>query len=198
MSTSSKQTPAERLMRSSDERLVRECLNGNQDAWTAIIGKYRRLIYSIPIRYGLSPTDAGDIFQDVCVQLVEALPTLREPKSLPAWLMRVTAHGCSRWAGRERRFQPIEYNAESGDGPVAGEMPDDFLQELERSQILREAMLQIPPRCRELIRMLFFETPALPYDEVAKRLGLAKGSIGFIRMRCLARLRKQLEKRGFV
>ena len=185
-------------MRSSDERLVRECLSGNQDAWTAIIGKYRRLIYSIPMKYGLSPNDAGDIFQDVCVQLLEALPTLREPKSLPAWLMRVTAHGCSHWAVRERRFQPIEYDTLSDEGPIAGNMPDEFLQELERSQILREAMLQIPPRCRELIHMLFFESPSVPYEEVAKRLGLAKGSIGFIRMRCLERLRRQLEKRGFV
>ena len=33
--------------------------------------------------------------------------------------------------------------------------------------------------------MLFFETPARPYQEVARRLGLAAGSIGFIRGRCL-------------
>ena len=45
--------------------------------------------------------------------------------------------------------------------------------------------------------MLFFETPARPYDEIAKELGLATGSIGFIRGRCLAQLRKQLEKKGF-
>jgi DNA-directed RNA polymerase specialized sigma24 family protein len=57
--------------------------------------------------------------------------------------------------------------------------------------------LEVPPRCRELIRMLFFEIPAVSYEEVAKRLGLATGSIGFIRMRCLSRVRKRLEERGF-
>jgi hypothetical protein len=45
--------------------------------------------------------------------------------------------------------------------------------------------------------MLFFETPAIPYEQVAKKLEIAKGSIGFIRMRCLSRLRIKLEGRGF-
>ena len=60
-----------------------------------------------------------------------------------------------------------------------------------------EAVLAMPPRCRELIGMLFFETPARPYLEIARRLGLALGSIGFIRGRCLTRLRRELEKKGF-
>jgi len=68
----------------SDERLVKECLNGNPDAWAAILEKYQKLIYSIPIKYGLPPDAASDIFQQVCVQLLKALPNLREPKGLAA------------------------------------------------------------------------------------------------------------------
>jgi DNA-directed RNA polymerase specialized sigma24 family protein len=45
--------------------------------------------------------------------------------------------------------------------------------------------------------MLFFESPARPYQEIAGHLGLAAGSIGFIRGRCLTRLRRELEKKGF-
>jgi DNA-directed RNA polymerase specialized sigma24 family protein len=45
--------------------------------------------------------------------------------------------------------------------------------------------------------MLFFEEPARPYQEVAQTLGIATGSIGFIRQRCLERLRKRLLEVGF-
>jgi DNA-directed RNA polymerase specialized sigma24 family protein len=55
----------------------------------------------------------------------------------------------------------------------------------------------MPARCVQMIHMLFFETPARPYGEIAKALGLAEGSIGFIRGRCLSRLRKHLETKGF-
>ena len=48
-----------------------------------------------------------------------------------------------------------------------------------------------------MIGMLFFESPSRPYEEVAKELGLATGSIGFIRGRCLKKLRERLKKEGF-
>jgi hypothetical protein len=37
----------------------------------------------------------------------------------------------------------------------------------------------------------------LPYTEVGRRLQLATGSIGFIRGRCLKRLKQILEEKGF-
>ena len=72
-----------------------------------------------------------------------------------------------------------------------------MLVQLEQEQLLRDVIAEMPERCERMIQMLFFETPARPYDEVAKELGLATGSIGFIRGRCLAQLKKQLEKKGF-
>ena len=48
-----------------------------------------------------------------------------------------------------------------------------------------------------MIRLLFYADPPLPYREVARRLGLATGSIGFIRGRCLRRLEKTLREMGF-
>jgi DNA-directed RNA polymerase specialized sigma24 family protein len=73
----------------------------------------------------------------------------------------------------------------------------DMLAQLEQEQIVREVVGQLTPRHQELVRLLFFEQPALPYTEVARRLGLATGSIGFIRGRCLEKLRKALSEYGF-
>jgi len=46
-----------------------------------------------------------------------------------------------------------------------------------------------------MMQMLFSENPARPYQEVAKELGIATGSIGFIRGRCFEKLRQALEKK---
>jgi RNA polymerase sigma factor (sigma-70 family) len=72
-----------------------------------------------------------------------------------------------------------------------------MLAQLEREQIVRDALTELNPRCERLVRMLFFESPPRPYQEIASQLGIATGSIGFIRGRCLGKLRKQLEKKGF-
>jgi DNA-directed RNA polymerase specialized sigma24 family protein len=76
-------------------------------------------------------------------------------------------------------------------------MPPDMVAELEQEQLVQDAIAQLPPRCREMMELLFFESPPLPYAEVAQRLHLATGSIGFIRGRCLERLKKILEAKGF-
>jgi DNA-directed RNA polymerase specialized sigma24 family protein len=69
--------------------------------------------------------------------------------------------------------------------------------EVEREQALRDAMSSLSPRCQRLIQMLFFESPSRPYQEIARTLNLAGGSIGFIRGRCLDRLRAKLQSHGF-
>ena len=56
-----KTAPAAREVGWSDERLVRECRKGNQAAWSALIEKYKNLIFSIPIKFGLPREDAADI-----------------------------------------------------------------------------------------------------------------------------------------
>ena len=180
----------------SDERLVRECLKGNEEAWFGLIDKYKNLIYSIPVKYRTPSDDANEIFQQVCFELLTALPHLREAKSLAAWLITVTSHKCADWRRREQRFQTMDVER-ADEIPVPSKTPDTLLLELEREQVLREALPQIAPRCRTLIQMLFFDNPAVPYEQVATSLGVARGSIGFIRMRCLRQLRRLLEQKGF-
>ncbi len=180
----------------TDTRLVRECVRGNEEAWAALIDKYKRLIFSIPIKCGLSSDVANDIFQGVCLELLSQLPKLREPRALPKWIMQVTSHKCLR---QKRHNQRLEYTDDS-DEPIDSEVPpvaEGILREAQEEQSLRQAITGMPPRCRQLVEMLFFEEPARPYKEIAQELGIAVGSIGFIRQRCLDRLKKRLSETGF-
>jgi RNA polymerase sigma factor (sigma-70 family) len=182
-----------------DARLVEGCVGGNQDAWTSLVNRYRRLIYSIPLRYGATPEDAGDLFQAVCLELYAELPKLRKVESLKSWLMTVTAHQAFHWKRRRQRralreVEPLEPDLE----PASHALPSDILHATQREQALRDAVAALSPRCRDLIELLFFADPPLPYAEAARRLGLATGSIGFIRGRCLKKLQQELKDREFV
>ena len=181
----------------TNARLVEECLNGNELAWHALVDRYKKLIYSIPIRYGTTPQDAADIFQAVCLDLFNELPRLRNADALQGWLIRVTTHRCYHWK-RQQQSHKSEWDEEQlGAVPMDAPVPPDWLAGLEREQMVRESIASLPPRCRKMIELLFFEHPPLPYHEVAQRLSLARGSIGFIRGRCLKRLKRILEEKGF-
>jgi RNA polymerase sigma factor (sigma-70 family) len=161
-----------------------------------LVDKYKNLIFSVPLRYGAPPDDAADIFQAVCVELFHELPRVRNIDSLRPWLMTVAAHQSYQWKQQQRRRKAREVAGLEEDAlpPV---LPPQVAAELEREQLVREAIGRLPARCQEMVRLLFFELPPLSYAEVARRLGLATGSIGFIRGRCLDRLQKALEELGF-
>jgi RNA polymerase sigma factor (sigma-70 family) len=178
-----------------DTRLVEECLRGKEEAWSALVDKYKNLIFSIPIKYGFSSDDATDIFQAVCLEVLSELPKLRKPKALPKWIMQVTSHKCFHWKRQQRRLgssEPEDQKLEPSEPARA----ETILREAQEEQGLREVISELPPRCRELVRMLFYEEPARPYQEIAATLGISTGSIGFIRQRCLKRLRKRLLDAG--
>ena len=179
-----------------DTRLVRECLGGGEEAWCALISKYKNLIFSIPMKYGFSSDDSTDIFQAVCLELLSELPKLRKVKALPKWIMQITAHKCFHRKQQERRTEVSDPNDKQFEKSTPARA-EEILREAEDEQGLRQAMSELTPRCRQLVHMLFYDEPARPYQEIAETLGIAVGSIGFIRQRCLERLRKRLLEEGF-
>ncbi len=187
------------LAHASDEKLIGRCLKDDQEAWSALIDKYKNLIYSIPIKLGMHQ-DAGDIFQSVCVDLLSELPRLREHRALPKWLMQTCYHTCLRYQRTAARLVELPEDADGESQLPAtsvNDLPGHLMLQLEQEQVLRDAITQLPEKCERMVRLLFFEFPPRPYEDVAQELGMATGSIGAIRSRCLAYLKKLLAKRGF-
>ena len=191
--------PAKGLEQLSDEALVARCRKQDGAAWSALVERYKSLVYSIPIRFRMPPEDAADVFQSVWLDLYSELDRLREPAALRGWLMSATSHKCLHWKERENR-RAAQALGRDLTQEVADARPlvNEIGLEAEKDQLVRDALRSIPERCKKMLKMLFFEQPPRPYLEVAKELGLAEGSIGFIRGRCLDKLKKALEQRGFL
>jgi RNA polymerase sigma factor (sigma-70 family) len=178
----------------TDEQLVRECLQADEDAWIELIERYSQLVNAVIRSYHVPDSDAADIFQSVFLDLFNSLAKLRDTKALGGWLIKVSSHKCLRW---KQALRPEGVDT----GLLIELLPDAHVAErfagIEREQMLRQAMDQLPSRCRLMIELLFLKDPPLPYAELASQLGLAVGSIGFIRRRCLTKLKTVLEELGF-
>lgn len=181
-----------------DETLVARCRKGDGAAWSALVERYKGLVYSIPLKFRMPAEDAADTFQSVWLDLYSELERLREPAALRGWLVSATSHKCLHWKARENR-RAVKVLGRDVEIDVADARPliNEIGLEAEKDQLVRDALRTIPDRCRKMLKMLFFEQPPRPYLEVARELGLAEGSIGFIRSRCLQKLRKALEQYGF-
>ena len=173
--------------------LVEAALAGDERAWDAIVDRYAPLLWSVCRGFGLSTTDIDDVVQLVWLRLLEHLPTLTAPAALPGWLVTTVRRECLQHArtssGRARREGPlfVEVVADAGSGPV-----DDEMLRAEQRDALRAAFRRLGERCRQLLGRLLAE-PRPSYAQISAELGIAVGSIGPIRARCLADLRRAPE-----
>jgi RNA polymerase sigma factor (sigma-70 family) len=164
--------------------LVTRAREGNQDAWDAIVDRYSPLIWSACRRFGMTGADADDVAAHVWLRLVERLDTIRQPAALPGWLASTTRNECLQVLRSRKRSTPVDVTSL----PDVRAESDDWLLREERHIALRAAFRDVSERCRALLSRLFGETPAA-YTQIAADLGIAVGSIGPARQRCLDALR---------
>ncbi len=173
----------------ADVDLVRRCIDGEASAWSELILRYRRLIYSIPFGFRLPAGDADEIFQLVSMKLLEHLPQLRRAETLASWIAVTTRRECLALLRAQRRTQPL---AEGAEDEIEAESPDIAanLHEIECQHALALAFERLDATCRELLGALFLEDPRPSYEELSARIDRPVGSLGPTRSRCLEKLRE--------
>ena len=183
-----------------DAALVERCRRGDASAWTALVRRYQRLVYAVVMRAGFDEHGAADVFQTVFTRLVEHLPRLAQPDRLQAWIVTTAKREALR--ARELRQRTVSMTREEGDdapgleNTLADDAPlaEEALSELQQLHRLRLGLDRLDGRCRELLLLVFRdEDEKLPYDEVARRMNMATGSLGPTRARCLDKLRRLVE-----
>jgi RNA polymerase sigma factor (sigma-70 family) len=176
------------------------CLNGDSQAWEALVRRYRRLIWSIALKFNLAAADAADVFQTTCVIWIENLHSLRNEERLLEWLITTAKRECLH-VQTARLREVADLGGQLEEFELATFMdPNQDLEEwrtiVEQEQALRDSLEELAEPCRSLIELIYFENPPTPYEEVADKLSLPVGSVGPTRARCLDKLRTRLRRRG--
>src|SRR5207237_5479506 len=143
----------------NDTLLVKECLAGSEEAWSMLIEKYKALIYSIPVKYGLPPQESADVFQATCTELLVRLPELREPRALPKWLMQVAHHESYRWKRQGQRMVSRDADPDLPE-PEIPPIAESLVRQTQEEQMLRDAMAGLSVRWRRRGAPLFSEVTA--------------------------------------
>lgn len=181
----------------SDGELLAACNRGEAWAWEALVERYQRLVYTIPLRHGLAEEDAADVFQTVFALLVQHLSSIREPQGLAKWLITTTKRETWNLIHKRQR-EPASEDVAALVRPEqipAGTDPHEDELWIEQA-LLRDALGRLGERCRKLLWLLYYEPEELAYEEIGRRLGMPVGSIGPTRGRCLQKLREILMALG--
>ncbi len=148
-----------------------------------LVERYSRLVYSIPLRWGLSTDDADDVFQNVFTIVFRQLERLRNQQVLPAWLITITHRETMRLRKRlARNGKVFESSA------LMETLSPSDVETWERQHYVHQALSRLEPEGQKLLTALFLDPSSPSYKEIAARLGLPEGSIGPMRARYFKKL----------
>lgn len=94
-------------MKAGDQNmeLVDRIRRGDQKAWNELVSMYQRRVFVTALTLTKNLADADEITQDVFLKLYTNIQNIRDPKSLPAWLVRTAYNlACDRL-----RFQKVRW-----------------------------------------------------------------------------------------
>ena len=182
---------ADRHLHRSDPELIAACMRNDRLAWDTLVDRYRRLVYSIPVRYHMTESDADDVFQGVFLILFQKLESLKDQTRLSGWLITTTHRECWR-IGRDRK-RALDLENDFAD---VSQPDDQRLEQWERQQLVRQALAELGGQCEELLAALFLTPAEVDYERIAARLGMKVGSIGPTRARCFKKLEPILTRMG--
>jgi RNA polymerase sigma factor (sigma-70 family) len=168
-------------------QLIRRAAEGDRGAWERLVDKYARLIWAITRDFKLSESDASDVAQATWLRLLEHIDRIEYPDRVGSWIAATARNECLRSLAARKRVV-LAHDEVTFDGVASSDAElDESLLAVERAEVVREAVSQLPRRWQHLMELLMADPPA-SYAEISDQLDLPVGSIGPTRRRCLARL----------
>lgn len=178
--------------------LVQSAADGDAAAWKALVEGLSPLVWSVVRAHRLSEADGHEVCQTVWFRFAQHLGRIREPEKAGSWLASTARNECLKVIKSLRRLTPtddplvLDRISEERTPEQAVLDSEEAAAQSERVRRLWQEFEELGERCRELLRVLIASPPP-SYQEIASGLGIAVGSIGPMRQRCLRRLRARLE-----
>ncbi|MEV6805086.1 RNA polymerase sigma factor [Streptomyces sp. NPDC017248] len=183
--------------------LVQSAVDGDAAAWKALVEGLSPLVWSVVRAHRLSDADGHEVFQTVWFRFAQHLGRIREPDKAGSWLASTARHECLKVLKGLARLtltdDPRVLDRASEERTPEESLIDseEAADRAERIRRLWQELDALGERCRQLLRVLMTSPPP-SYGEISAALGIAVGSIGPLRQRCLRRLRARMDAGGAV
>jgi RNA polymerase sigma factor (sigma-70 family) len=172
--------------------------DGDRGAFDDLVTMLTPLLWHTVRATGVDAVAAEDVVQTTWMRLLHSSASIRDSRTVVKWLLTAVRREAWRVSKRARADMVKTATLVDEEGvEVAGipiredQAPEELVFRNDRQRRLWGHVESLPPRCRELMRVIAFADRP-DYALIADSLGMPVGSIGPTRGRCLAKLRQEL------
>jgi RNA polymerase sigma-70 factor (ECF subfamily) len=170
----------------SDAADVERVLGGDVQAFANIVRRWQGPLVNMAWRYCRDRNRAEEMAQEAFLRAWRALAQWRRESSFSTWLFAVAANV---YRNELKRFPTLNIPFEEVAEPSEPFVHDQTLDQRERNENVRRAVLSLPQRYREPLVLFYFHE--MDVGATARTMGLPEGTI----KARLSRARDLLKKR---
>jgi RNA polymerase sigma-70 factor, ECF subfamily len=184
----------------AEAQLLVRCRRGEAAAWDELFDRHYAAAgrFIAQLASDFTREDVEEVCQEVFLSVIRNLNSFHGASQFQTWLFRIATNkardyrerkqAAKRGGGQVTLSLQAE-DAETGltlDPPSSAPSPDVDLLNVERAELVRDALDQVGEPCREIIELRYFGD--LSYDELSQSLGLNPKTVSSRLSKCLDKL----------
>ena len=183
-------------MNYDDTELIQLTLDGNDDAFSKLVEKYRKQVHALAWRYICDFHIAEEITQDAFLKAYMRLKTLKDPQRFAGWMYVITRRCCLAWLRKKRlQTQSFEEMAQTDNEKIEETIYSEYVvTEKEQSAVetqryvVKKLLAKLQESDRTVVTLHYFGE--MSCTEISEFLGVSANTIKSRLRRARQRLMK--------
>lgn len=171
-----------------EQQIIRWVQEGNHQAFSSLVDKYRDIVFSIALKVLRNREDAEEIAQETFIKAFQSIGTFKGNSKFSTWLYSITYNNCMS----ELRKKKISF-ASLEDVPrreAIDSLHGDNAEEI-RVDCLQRALKDLPAGDYTLILLYYYEGQSI--EEISTVTGLSESNVKIKLFRARKRLQTSME-----
>jgi RNA polymerase sigma-70 factor (ECF subfamily) len=164
------------MNKTEDSYYIEAVRKGNVQAFSYLVEKYQKLVYTLALKLLKRPEDAEELAQDTFVKAYQKIDTYEGKSKFSTWLYSITYNACiSELRKRRINFASLEDQRFSDQDEMR--MHDYYSENKKEDQekYLNLALSKLPEDDQVLVTLYYYESQSM--DEISEITGLTVSNI---------------------
>lgn len=178
----------------SDIELIKQTLDGNQSAYTDLVKRHQRFVFTLALRFSKSREDAEEIAQDSFVKAYRSLISFQQQSKFSTWLYSIV-YTTAMTSLRKKRIETSSINDEDNIIQLASQIAagdNNYAESKSRSFYLNQAIDQLLPDDATVLTLFYKGEQSI--EEISQTLGIETNAVKVKLFRARQRLKDKLER----
>jgi RNA polymerase sigma factor (sigma-70 family) len=170
-------------MMETDRSKIESVLNGNLNAFKAIINDYERLVGHVVFKLVSNHADQEEVCQDVFIKVYQNLSTFKFNSKLSTWIAKIAYNTCLNHLEKKKiqLYDDLDSGSDAQEAGFSenisgdGLLPDELVMNKETGAYLKSEIARLPKQYGTILAL--YHLDELSYEEIGEIMKMPLGTV---------------------